>query len=174
MKILRIALIAVFIALIVSCKKDNPDESETEAPTELDSFDLGIRFSHYESGKIYENDTIRNEFIITNYGSVKLRKGDKIQTACRIDGVLFALDLIGEGPTAIELKEDLGINESLTFNPGYLLGSSMLAYFATDTLDICIMIYGVNGTFDTGFSKDTRPENNTACLQFSTNAIQLK
>lgn len=174
MRILIFILAVSLTTIFNACKKESPEENNTGNPTEPESFDLGIRFIQYESGKLYETDTIRNEFEITNYGSVKLKKGDKIQTACRIGGVLFALDLIGEGPTSIELTKDLDINESFTFNPGYLLGGSMLAYFETDTLDICVMVYGVNNSFDTGFTKDTHPENNTDCLQFSTNLIQLK
>lgn len=170
-----IKLILPFLLLFtLACKKDSEKPTEKEVPTDYNNFDLGIEFTHYESGKTYETDTLWNEFKITNYGPLEFKKGDLIQVATKIGGVNFSLDLIGEGPTPIELTEDLGINESFIFNPGYLLGSATQDYFGTDSLELCIMVYGVNDNYDDIFSKDTQASNNQSCIVYKDYNLWLK
>lgn len=161
--------------LLLSCSKNNdtPDNKEPR-PLYLNQ-DMGIEFTSYEKNKLYEgNDTIRNNFAITNYGPKDLGAGDTLKLASRIGGVLWALDLIGEGPTNHILEQDLKVGQRLDINPGYLLGHTILEYFQLDNVDLCIIIYGVNSVItNESFASDPKPDNNKACLNYQLNRIRL-
>ncbi|MFB2121624.1 hypothetical protein ACEVG1_20570 [Parapedobacter sp. 2B3] len=150
-----------------------PDNKEPR-PIYIDQ-DLGIEFTSYEKDKLYEgNDTIRNNFAVVNYGPKDLGVGDTLKLACRIGGVLWALDLIGEGPTNHILEQELKVGQLLNINPGYLLGHTILEYFQVDNVDLCIMIYGVNTVVtNESFTSDPKPENNKTCLNYRLNKIKL-
>lgn len=171
-----IAGVAIFIAFVfVGCskqdgKKDNPPSINT-----YDTLDLGIRFTHYQSGIAYTTDSVQTEFELTNNSKYTLKKGDILRTASRIGGVTFALDLIGAGPTKIELTNDIAPGEKFVYNPGYLLRQSLLDYFKTDTVDLCIMAYGVNDSIvDPNFYRDPTPGNNTTCVRCFAKGIKAE
>lgn len=168
----------VFVVVLAGCKKDDDEQQPTPIPTitsNTDTTDLSIRFTTYVPGSIYANDTIRNVFEIMNHGPAVLHAGDRLRTACRIGGITFALDLIGEGPTDLVLPNDLPVGGTYTHNPGYLLGGSLLDYFATDTVQLCVLVYGFNqAAADPGFPADPVPGNNTACLRYTAAGIELQ
>lgn len=160
--------------LLGSCKKDPKTDPEQQTPESYENIDLGIRFTRYEVGSVYATDTIQNEFRITNYSNVTIKKGNELKLACSLGGVQFALDLMGEGPSKVELENDLAPGASFVHNPGYLLGQSLLDYFQTDTVKICVMIYGVNNAVIVPtFDSDPNPVNNTDCLKFFSGGIKL-
>ncbi len=168
----------ILLAMLAGCKKDDDEQQPTPTPpltSNTDSTDLSIRFTTYVPGTLYPNDTIRNVFEITNHGPTVLRAGDRLRTACRIGGITFALDLIGEGPTDLVLPNDLPVGGTYTHNPGYLLGGSLLDYFVTDTVQLCVLVYGFNqAAADPGFPADPVPGNNTACLRYTAAGIELQ
>jgi hypothetical protein len=95
--------------------------------------------------------------------------------ACKFDTTVFALDLIGRGPTSITVPYDLNKNDSFNHNSGYLLGNSILAYFAVDSIDITLMVYGIEGSsISEFFPKDKNPINNKATLRIKSNKIIAK
>ncbi|MGJ1525549.1 hypothetical protein ACR79H_07810 [Sphingobacterium spiritivorum] len=171
----KIALHLLGFLLVIGCSKDDSLTDKKEPRPQYPSQDLGIVFTSYEKDKTYGgNDTIRNNFAITNYGPADLAVGDTLKLACRIGGVLWALDLIGEGPTNHILEENLKVGQQLDINPGYLLGHTILEYFNVDNVDLCIMIYGVNSVItNETFASDPKPENNKVCLNYRLNTIKL-
>lgn len=169
-----VVLFTLLAAVATSCTKEDV-VTDPLPGIPYDSLDIGIRFTHYVPGIVYVTDTIQNEFELQNHSLYTLKKGDVFKTACRIQGILFALDLIGEGPTDIKLPHDLAPGETYVYNPGYLLGQSLLDYFGSDTISICVMVYGVNDTIiSQSFDGDPLPQNNMACLRFYSGGLQLE
>jgi hypothetical protein len=170
-------VLLVFALVLSSCTKEDEQTEPSPLPptSNSDSTDLLIRFTTYQPGITYQNDTIRNVFEIVNNGPTALRAGDRLRTACRIGGVTFALDLIGPGPTDLVLASDLPVGASYMHNPGYLLGPSLLDYFGTDTVELCVMVYGFNNAMvDPAFPSDPAPANNSACVRYSAAGIVLQ
>jgi hypothetical protein len=162
--------------VLFSCKKENKiEDPDTNQPVSYDSLDLGISFNRYVNDSTYATDTIQTEFKITNYSAVTISSGSVIKTACKLGGVTFALDLIGQGPTDLVLPNDLPQGGVFVYNPGYLLGQSLLDYFATDTVEIAVMVYGVNDVIiSPTFEGDPFPENNLDALNFFAGGLRLK
>lgn len=170
-----VGLGAVTVVLLSACKKDEKDPPATPpAPVVSDSTDLSIRFSSYAPGSFHANDTVRNAFVIENHGPGTVRAGDKLRTACRIAGTLFALDLIGQGPTDLDVSADIPPGGTFAYDPGYLLGGSLLAFFATDTVEIKLMVYGTGqAAADEDFPGDLQPANNAASLFITSGGFHL-
>lgn len=170
----RVLLSVVVVLGIASCQKE-VKPPDTTIPQTYDSLDIGIRFTRYQQGITYQTDTIQNEFELVNKSTFTLLKDNRFQTACKIGGVVFALDLIGQGPSPVKLPQDIAPGGTLKYNPGYLLGQSLLDYFGTDTVDICVMVYGLNEVeVSAEFASDPFPEDNMACLRFFAGGLQLK
>ena len=169
-----------FLALVVffiSCKKKDeiPEEISIPPVVNTDTNDVSVTFNKYVLGTIYYNDTIRFDFNIKNLDSKTINQGTGILAASKFGNTTFALDLIGPGPSTITVPSDLNQNQSFNNNSGYLLASSVLAYFALDSMDISIMLYGPNGSaINENFPKDRTPSNNKATLKIKANQIMLK
>jgi hypothetical protein len=168
--------VTLVIALLwVGCSKQDGKKDIPSSINTYDTLDLGIRFTHYQSGIAYTTDSVLTEFELTNNSKYTLKKGDIFRTASKIGGVTFALDLIGAGPTKIELPNDIAPGEKFVYNPGYLLRQSLLDYFKTDTVDLCIMAYGINDSiFLPNFYRDPTPGNNTTCVRCFSNGIKAE
>lgn len=172
----RVTLLCAALAVaLAACKKDNEEPPITPtAPVVSDTTDLAIRFTTYASGSFHGSDTVRNAFVIENHGPGTIRAGDKLRTACRIGGTLFALDLIGQGPTELDVTADLPPGGSFVHNPGYLLGGSLLDFFGTDTVEVRLIVYGAGQSpADESFASDPQPANNTASLFITTGGFHL-
>lgn len=127
--------------------------------------DWGINYVQYPAGQVYSDPHIRFEFRITNHGPATFPAGTVINTAARIVGTVFSLDLLGPGPTPITLSQDLGVGESFNYDPGYLDGAQTLAFFAVDTGEFCLIVYGTSqDPVDLNFPNDPHPANNMECL----------
>lgn len=151
---------------VAACKKDNNDPNNTPKPLS----DFGVTYSEYAVGSVYTNDTFQTKFTITNYGPSSFETGDTLFAAVKINKVVYGLDLLGSGPTPIVLTQPLPASQTYQYNPGYLLRTPTLAYFALDTLDITILLYGKSGSpIDTTFPSDPTPANNKAVLRLTTN-----
>jgi hypothetical protein len=162
----------IITSLFVGCKKDDGTKDNTPSLHTYDTLDLSIRFANYQSGINYATDSVQTAFELTNNSKYTLKKGDIFRTASSIGGVTFALDLIGAGPTKIELPNDIAPGEKFVYNPGYLLRQSLLDYFKTDTVDLCIMAYGINDSIVLpNFYRDPTPGNNTTCVRCFANGI---
>ena len=165
------------LAIFISCKKEDkkPEEPSTPPVLNTDTSDVSVTFNKYVLGTIYYNDTIRFDFNIKNLDSKTINQGTGILAASKFGNTTFALDLIGPGPSTITVPSDLNQNQSFNNNSGYLLASSVLAYFALDSMDISIMLYGTNGSaINENFPKDRTPSNNKATLKIKANQIMLK
>jgi hypothetical protein len=165
------------VLLLTSCKKEDkkPEEPSTPPVENTDTSDVSVSFNKYVLGTIYYNDTIRFDFNIKNLDSKKINQGSSILAASKFGSTTFALDLIGPGPSTITVPSDLNQNQSFNNNSGYLLASSVLAYFALDSMDISIMLYGPSGSaIDENFPKDRTPSNNKATLKIKANQIMVK
>lgn len=166
--------IIIFLLAIcfAGCKKE-----QQEAPINSDDYknlDLAITYNRYEKGILYETDTIQNEFKITNLSEKTIKAGDTLKLACELNDLKFNLDLTSSDPSGIVLERDLAPHQSYVYNPGYLLGDQMLAYFGNDTLTISVLLYGVNNTtIDDAFSNDPHPENNKATLKYTLEGIRI-
>lgn len=170
-----IGVCTAVIVLLGACKKDDEDPPvQPSTPEASDTTDLSIRFSTYAPGSFHANDTVRNAFVIENHGPGTVRAGDKLRTACRIGGTLFALDLIGQGPTELDVTSDLPPGGTYAYDPGYLLGGSLLDFFATDTVEIRLIVYGAGqAAADESFPADPQPGNNTASLFITEGGFHL-
>jgi hypothetical protein len=131
--------------------------------------DFSVRYSLYQSGMVYESDTFQTRFTVTNHGPSSFEVGDTLFAAVQLNYVVYGLDLIGSGPSAIVLSQPLPVGQAYEYNPGYLLRTPSLNYFATDTLDLTILLYGQSGSpIDPSFPEDPTPLNNRAILRLTT------
>jgi Secretion system C-terminal sorting domain len=134
--------------------------------------DWGIQYVHYPAGQIYNDPHIQFAFRITNYGPNSYPAGTVINTASRIVGTLFSLDLLGPGPSPITLAQDLGVGASFDYDPGYLDGAQTLAFFAVDTGEFCLIVYGTAADpVDLAFPNDPYPSNNMECLEWTNGQV---
>lgn len=166
--LLRLVLVSGLLLFIAAgCKKDE-QKPVIVKPVPTDSLDLGIVYSTYSRGQFYTSDTFQTRFTVTNYGPSPLKSGDTLYAAVKISQVVYALNLIGSGPTKILLPGDLPVNGTFEYNPGYLLRTPSLNFYATDTLDITLLLYGSNGSpIDPSFPRDPSPQNNKATLRLT-------
>lgn len=168
----KISILFLMSLGFYACDKDDPKADEGVILV-YENQDLGIKFDKYTS-TLTQSDTIKNHFTVTNYGPKTLKKGDTLKLATSFGGLTFALDLSGPGPTHVILEKELKVNESVSFNPGYLLKDFVLQYFQVPSVDGCILIYGVNQVkTDGSFGTDPNKANNTSCLSISTEGIKL-
>ena len=134
--------------------------------------DWGISYVHYPAGQIYNDPHVQFAFRITNYGPNSYPAGTVINTASRIVGTIFSLDLLGPGPTPITLAQDLGVGASFDYDPGYLDGAQTLAYFAVDTGEFCLIVYGTAADpVNLSFPNDPNPGNNMECLVWTNGQV---
>jgi hypothetical protein len=169
----------VILALLffaVACKKEEVKPPVADPPLNIsDTFDLALSYNNYVLDSIYANDTIRFDYRITNYDLKTINQNDKLLMAVKLGSTVFALDLIGSGPTEVNVPVNLNQNDFFDKNSGYLLGSSLLAYFAVDSLEVSLMIYGLLGaTINENFPLDRTPTNNKAILMIKPNSIELR
>ena len=166
-------IVVIFGIVLGACKKD-PKTNPVPPLASFENIDLGIQFTRYSTDSLYVTDTIQNEFRITNFSNVTIPAGNELNIACSLGGLQFALDLIGEGPSKIALGQDLAPGQSFVYNPGYLLGQSLMDYFQTDTVQVAIMVYGVNNVVNLStFNGDPNPGNNTCSLNFFASGLKL-
>jgi hypothetical protein len=174
MSIKYIILFALTGFVLGACKKSPKQIPETE-PESYENVDLGIQFTRYDADSVYATDTVQNEFRITNYSNVTIKAGNVLKLACSLNNVQFALDLIGEGPSSIELTDDLAPGASFVHNPGYLLRQSILDYFQSDTVPISVMVFGVNNVvISPTFESDPNSSNNKDRLLIFSNGLKLE
>jgi hypothetical protein len=168
----------LFVLLIgfSSCKKEDPEPAENPTPTiTTDTSDLSVSFNNYTNGITYNSDTIRFNFAIKNLHETTINQGKKIQVASKFGSTTFALDLIGAGPTMLTVPSYLYQNQSFNHDAGYLPGSSVLAYFGVDSIDISIIVYGPEGApVNENFPYDRTPGNNITTLRIKPNLIVLQ
>lgn len=181
MRCLHCILLGVAIALLTgaACRKKStpakPAPPEAPPVAVQDSFDLAVTYNNYLAGQSYLTDTIRFDYKITNFGAEPLSKNSKVLMASKFGTAVFALDLIGQGPTEVTVPNDLPQNASFSKYSGYLLVSSVLAYFSADSLDVTLMVYGPQGAaVSTAFPKDKDPSNNEVVLRLYPGKIKLK
>lgn len=169
-------VILALLLFAIACKKEEVTPPIENPPMSVnDTFDLALSYNQYVLDSIYASDTIRFDYRITNNDSKTINQNEKLLMAVKFDTTVFALDLIGAGPTEVSVPVDLTQNSFFDKNSGYLLGSSLLAYFAVDSLDISLMIYGPMGAaVDENFPKDRTPSNNKATLKIKANQIMVK
>lgn len=171
-KLLLILPFILMLLLLASCSGD--DNTPTAPVEDYTNADLSIAFKEYQYGTLYATDTILNEFIVTNHSDVIIRAGNKIKVACSLNGTKYNLELTSPQPSLITIPQDLLPGQSFTYNPGYLLGNEMLLYFGTTSLEIGLMVYGINDApADDTFPNDPQPENNKARLTYTTEGIEV-
>lgn len=148
------------------------DEVSTAVPQDYSNVDLSIEFRRYEYGELYVTDTIQNEFLITNHSNQTIKAGTALKVGCKLNNSSFNLELTSPEPSSITLSQDLGPDQNFSYNPGYLLGNQMLAYFGTPSLSIGLVVYGIEGF--TGLdADDPNPANNEANLKYDSEGIRL-
>jgi hypothetical protein len=132
---------------------------------------LGIEFVNYTEGQTFSEETIQTEFVITNLGSTHYHTGDTIYVSAKINGSLFALDLIGSGPTPILVTGMLHNGDTLHRNPGVLNGPMTLAFFpGATTLEMCMVVWGKGmASVTPTYGGDVNTANNTTCATFDPN-----
>lgn len=146
-----------------------------DVPETIDALDLGIKYDLYQPDSTYITDTLQFLFTVTNYGPATLKAGDNLLVACELNHIVYAFDLLGPGPTQLELTTDIAVGESFNYDAGYLLGNPTMDYFGVDNIDIGLIVYGINNmAADTTFPNDTYPENNKAFINFDGTSITLK
>jgi hypothetical protein len=173
----RLILIAILGgSLFMSCNKEDVNEEPNQGPTlNSDTTDLSLSFNNYLADSVYFSDTIRFDYRITNLNTEKIDSGSTILAACKFGNTVFALDLIGTGPTNINVPYELNQGDYFDKNSGYLLKSSILSYFAVDSMEVSVFVYGLNGApIDINFPKDRTPLNNIATLKIDQTSIRLK
>ena len=132
--------------------------------------DLGVQYANYSNNQIFANDTIKTEFIITNFGSTMYHTGDTLYVNAEINGMLFSLDLMSTNATPIVLTGMLHNGDTMHYDPGYLLGSATLAYLGmigapASTLDVCIIVWGKGlSSVSPSYGGDVNIPNNRTCV----------
>lgn len=137
--------------------------------TKANSQNLGINYVNYSNGQIITSGNILTKFIVTNYGSSVLNTGDTVYVGARIQGTYYDLQLYTQGgSTPIVLSANLGVNGTFTDDPGYLTGSSLLSYYNTTSVEVCVVVYGKGkNSVNTSFPTDPVPANNIACVTYN-------
>jgi hypothetical protein len=133
------------------------------------SADLSIQFFNYTNGQVFSTDTIKTRFIIrNNSSSVTLNIGDTLYVNARINGTLQALDLFSANASPIVLTKVLNNGDTLSVNPGVILGSLTLPFFpGSTTLEVCMIVWG-KGKSSVGptYGGDPNTANNVACVTY--------
>lgn len=136
--------------------------------------DFSIRMLQHTEGAYITGDDMQFEFEVTNKGPKTYSAGDKVKVATLINGTPFALDLIGTGPTEIEITSALAVGQTFTNNPGKLSGSQTAAFLGVDEFEFCLVIYGDSASVaDTAFPSDINPSDNKYCALYSNNPSSI-
>ncbi len=130
--------------------------------------DLSIDMVHYSEAEISSNDTLKFEFTINNPGNVTYPEGTTLYGNVVFNGLVFALDLLGSAPSPILLPNDLAPGASMTFNYGILLASQTIPFIpgATDSLGVCLVLWGDDLANVANYSGDINPADNTTCFSY--------
>lgn len=132
--------------------------------------DLSIDLLNYGEGEVSTNDTLKFEFVIKNLGAVTYAAGSTLYGNIEINGIVLSFDLLGFAPSPILLPTELKPGESQTFNYGFLLASQTIPFIpgATDSLGICLILWGDDLANIANFSGDTNPADNKTCFSYLT------
>lgn len=133
------------------------------------NIDLSVRFDAYDNGEITADEVINVNFTITNHGPAAIPAGETIYLRASVNGQLFNMPLtVPDDTTKLVLYEDLGIGESLTVPAGTINGPESTLLLGTDTLQLGILVYGVEKTsVNPAFDADANPANNAAYVTYS-------
>ena len=130
--------------------------------------DLSIFMVNYDENELTTNDTLKFEFTISNNGSVTYPMGSTLYGNLELNGIVLSFDLLGFAPSPIVLPQALAPGDSLTFNYGYLLASQTIPFIpgATDSLGICLILWGDDLANIANFSGDLNPADNKTCFNY--------
>lgn len=130
--------------------------------------DLSIDMVHYSEGEISTNDTLKFEFTIKNNGNVTYPAGATLYGNLEINGIPLSFDLLGFAPSPIPLISELAPGDSVTLNYGVLLASQTIPFIpgATDSLGICLILWGDDLANIANFGGDTNPADNKTCFSY--------
>lgn len=135
--------------------------------------DFSIRYLNYVNGQISAFDTIKPVFIVKNHGPHALATGDTIYVSARINGLYLGGVNLSGTKTPIVLTQAMNVNDSIIYNPGYLLGQQSLGFFpGADSLEVCVVVWGqgieaVDLSPPVSYPMDTNPGNNMTCMTYS-------
>jgi hypothetical protein len=150
----------------ISCVTYNPNAT----------IDLAVHYNNYTNGEISSQDTIQTEFRIINYGPLNLTTGDTIYISSKFNNTFFGLDLLGN-KTAHVLSSDLVMGDSITINPGYVLGSQTAPFVGGTPMSVCIYVWGkgiASVNFAPSFPGDLDSTNNTTCMIYDPTSASIE
>jgi len=155
------------ITVDTSFATDNVPSNNIATVTYNDKIDLGIRYNNYTNGQVINSGNVQTAFTVTNYGPSALSIGDTIYVGAKINGTYYKLDLSGPGANPIVLTQNVAMNGTFTYNPGYLNGAQTTAYLGVPSVDICVVVYGKGlASVGSSFPKDPVSSNNTSCVTY--------
>jgi hypothetical protein len=134
--------------------------------------DLAIDYTNYTEGQYIGYGNIQTEFFLINRGETTLHAGDTVLLAAKFNNVVYDMYLNKQDSVTLwVLADDLNPGDTLTLNPGFLIGyswaSSSIWRVADGSLTLTLMVYGKGlASWNSNFADDANPADNKTSIVY--------